>query len=124
VQLVLPGVRARDRIDSMGYLFLAAAILSEVIATLSLRASDGFTKWPFVAVLVVGYVLSFVGLSAALGRDVPLGLAYGIWAAVGVASVAVLSIPLFGETLTGIQVGGLVLVIAGVVALELGAASH
>lgn len=108
----------------MGYLFLASAILSEVIATLSLRASDGFSRWPFVAVLVVGYVLSFVALSAALGRGVPLGLAYGIWAAVGVAAVAVLSIPLFGETLSRLQVGGLVLVIAGVVALELGAASH
>jgi small multidrug resistance pump len=95
----------------MGYLFLAGAILSEVVATLSLRASDGFSRWPFVAVLVVGYVLSFAGLSAALGRGVPLGLAYGIWAAVG-------------ETLTRLQVGGLVLVIAGVVALELGAASH
>jgi small multidrug resistance pump len=108
----------------MGYLFLAGAILSEVVATLSLRASDGFRHPVFVAILVVGYLASFALLSAALGRGVPLGLAYGVWAAIGVALVAVLSVPLFDESLTGVQVAGLGLVIAGVVALELGAAEH
>jgi len=58
----------------------------------------------------------------ALGRDLPLGIAYGIWAAAGVAAVAVLSIPLFGESLSGVQAGGLVLVVLGVVALEAGGA--
>jgi small multidrug resistance pump len=105
----------------MGYLFLAAAIASEVTATISLRASDGFRKPLFVAILVVGYLASFALLSATLSRGVPLGVAYGIWAAVGVAAVAVLSIPFFGETLTAVQVAGIVLVMAGVVALELGA---
>ena len=106
----------------MGYLFLAGAIASEVIATLSLRAADGFSKWPFVVLLVAGYLISFYFLNAALQRDVPLGVAYGIWAAAGVAAVAILSVPLFGETLTVIQGAGIALVIAGVMALELGAA--
>ncbi|MDQ3714932.1 MAG: SMR family transporter [Actinomycetota bacterium] len=104
----------------MGYLFLAGAIASEVIATLSLRASEGFSKLGFAAVVVVGYVAAFVLLSMTLTRGVPLGVAYGIWAAVGVAAVAVLSIPLFGEALSVTQVGGLVLVVLGVVALEAG----
>jgi len=106
----------------MGYLFLAGAIVSEVVATLSLRASEGFSKLGFAVVVVVGYVLAFVLLSFTLTRGVPLGIAYGIWAAVGVAAVAVLSIPLFGEGLSAIQVGGLVLVILGVIALEAGGA--
>lgn len=104
----------------MGYLFLAGAIASEVIATLSLRASEGFSKLGFTAVVVVGYVAAFVLLSMTLTRGVPLGVAYGIWAAVGVAAVAVLSIPLFDEGLSVTQVGGLVLVVLGVVALEAG----
>jgi len=107
----------------MGYLFLAGAIASEVIATLSLRASEGFSKLGYTAVVVVGYVAAFVLLSLTLTRGVQLGVAYGIWAAVGVAAVAVLSIPLFGEGLTGTQVGGLVLVVLGVVALEVGGTS-
>lgn len=106
----------------MGYLFLAAAIVSEIAATLSLRASDGFSKAGFGVIVVVGYVTSFTLLSLALQRDVPLGVAYGVWAAIGIATVAVLSVPLFGETLTAIQAGGIALVIAGVVAIEAGAA--
>jgi small multidrug resistance pump len=106
----------------MGYVFLAGAIVSEVIATISLRASDGFSKPPFIVLIVVGYVAAFTLLGLSLGRGVPLGVAYGIWCAVGIALVALLSIPLFGETLTAIQVAGLGLVIAGAVALEAGAA--
>ena len=106
----------------MGYVFLAAAISAEVAATLSLRASDGFSKLPYAVVVVVGYIAAFTFLTLALQRDLPLGIAYGIWAAVGVAVVALLSIPLFGESLSAIQVGGLVLVVLGVFALEAGAA--
>lgn len=104
----------------MGYVFLAAAIVAEIIATLSLRASEGFSRLGFAAVVTVGYLTAFVLFSMALTRNVPLGIGYGIWAAVGVAAVAVLSIPLFGESLTLTQVCGLVLVIAGVIALEAG----
>ena len=107
----------------MGYVFLAGAIAAEVVATLSLKASDGFSKPLYAVVIVTGYVTAFGLLTLALQRDLPLGVAYGVWAAAGVALVAALSIPLFGESLTAVQVGGLVLVIAGVVALELGGAA-
>jgi small multidrug resistance pump len=107
----------------MGYLLLVGAIVAEVLATLSLRASEGMSRpLPAVAV-VVGYVTAFGLLSMALSRQVPLGIAYGIWAAAGVAMVAALSVVIFGERLTSIQVGGLVLIVLGVVALEAGGAS-
>ena len=106
----------------MGYLFLVLAICSEVVATLSLRASEGFSKAPYVVLIVVGYIAAFTFLSMGLERGIPLGVAYGIWAAAGVAAVALLSVPLFGESLSAVQVGGLALVIAGVFALEVGGA--
>jgi len=106
----------------MGYIFLAGAIACEVVATLSLRASEGLSKPLFSVVIVVGYVAAFSLLLLALNRDIPLGVAYAIWAAVGVALVAVLSLPLFDETLSAVQVGGLVLVVGGVVAIEAGGA--
>jgi small multidrug resistance pump len=105
----------------VGYLFLTLAIASEIAATLSLRASEGFSKPHFTIVVVAGYLAAFVGLSLALQRGLPLGVAYGTWAAAGVALVAVLSVPLFGESLTPVQIGGIGLVVAGVLALELGA---
>lgn len=104
----------------MGYLFLGLAIACEVTATLSLRASEGFSKPLFGAVVVVGYIASFALLSMALQRGMPLGTSYGIWAAIGVASVALISIPAFGETLTLIQGAGIMLVILGVAAIEMG----
>jgi small multidrug resistance pump len=106
----------------MGYLFLAGAIVSEVVGTLSLRAADGVSKPHFVVLVALGYGAAFVLLSYALQHDVPLGAAYAIWAAAGVALVATLSVPLFGETLSVLQGIGLALVIAGVAALQLGGA--
>ena len=98
--------------------------LSEVIATMSLRASEGFTKWQwqFTVLVAVGYIAAFIARSFALQRGLALGVAYGVWAATGVALVAVLSWPVFGERLTVVQGAGIALVIAGVLALELGAA--
>lgn len=107
----------------MAYVFLAGAILSEVVATLSLKASDGFSKPWYLVVVAAGYLAAFTALSFALQRDLPLGVAYGVWAAAGVALVALLSVPVFGESLSLMQGIGIALVIAGVLALEVGA-SH
>lgn len=104
----------------MAYLFLTLAITTEVVATISLRASEGFTRPGFAVIVVAGYIAAFLFLSMALERGLPLGIAYGIWAAAGVAAVAILSVPIFGETITTLQAGGIALVIAGVTAIELG----
>jgi small multidrug resistance pump len=107
----------------MGYALLVGAIVAEVVATLCLRASEGMSRPLPAVVVVLGYITAFGLLSMALSRQVPLGIAYGIWAATGVAMVALLSVTLFGERLSGVQVGGLVLIVLGVVALEAGGSS-
>jgi small multidrug resistance pump len=105
------------------WLLLLLAISAELFATLCLRASSGFTR-PLPSVgAAVGYAVAFWLLSVVLVRGMPVGVAYAIWSALGVATVALLAWWLFGESLTAVQVGGLVLIIAGVVALELGGAS-
>ena len=106
----------------MQYLLLALAIAAELFATLCLRASAGLSRpWP-TAGAAVGYAVAFWLLSAVLVRGMPVGVAYAIWSACGVAAVALLAWWLFGETLTWMQGGGLLLIIVGVVALELGGA--
>ena len=104
----------------MSWVFLAGAILVEVVATLSLKvASSGRVRW--YAPVLAGYAAAVVLLSLSLDRGMPLGVAYGIWAAVGVALTALLSRPLFNEPLTPTMAFGIVLIIAGVLAIELGA---
>ena len=105
----------------MAWVFLALAILSEVAATISLRLSDGFSRAVPSVVVVVGYIAAFTMLSQALTRGLALGVAYGTWAATGVALVAVIGAGFLGESLSWIQFAGIVLVIGGVLALELGA---
>ncbi|QVQ53183.1 multidrug efflux SMR transporter [Spiractinospora alimapuensis] len=103
----------------MPWILLGFAIVLEVIATTFLKLSHGFTRLGPSIVVVVGYLGTFYLLSLAL-RDLPLGVAYGVWAAFGVALVAIVGAVFLGEGMTWIQVMGIVLVVAGVVALEMG----
>ncbi|KPC94930.1 multidrug transporter, partial [Streptomyces sp. NRRL F-6602] len=104
----------------MTWVLLACAILAEVTATISLRLSEGFSKIAPSVVVVVGYVTAFTLLALVLKRGMAIGVAYGIWAAAGVALVALIGAAFLGDSLTPLQYGGLVLVAAGVVALEAG----
>jgi small multidrug resistance pump len=108
----------------MVWLMLAGAILSEVTATIMLKISDGLTRWLPSTVVLLGYVVSFVLLAQVLKRGLAVGVAYAIWAAVGVSLVALFGVVFLGESLTWVQVLGLALVIAGVVAVESGTTAH
>jgi len=100
------------------WLILAGAIALEVTATLSLK---GAMELPALyAVVVIGYLGSFVALSLVLRAGMALGVAYGIWGASGVMLTAVLSSLLFAEPLTAVMGLGIVLIIGGVLCVELG----
>ncbi|WP_179775835.1 DMT family transporter [Amycolatopsis endophytica] len=106
----------------IAYLLLALAIAAEVTATVSMKLSEGFTKlWPSL-VVVAGYLVAFAALASVLKRGMPVGVAYAIWAAVGVAAVAIIGVLFLGEPVNLTIVAGLVLVIGGVVLIEVGAA--
>lgn len=104
----------------MAWLFLIGAIIFEVGGTLSLRVAVDKKRW--YVLVVAAYVLAFSMLSLALAGGIPLGVAYGIWAAVGVALTAALSTVLFKEPLTWLMGLGIVLIVGGVLLIELGAA--
>lgn len=104
----------------MSWVLLAGAIILEVIATLSLRASAGFTRKLWLIPIVVGYLGAFGMLIAVLAAGVPVGVAYGIWAAVGVALTAVLGRVLFKDPLTLTMIAGITLIAIGVLIIQLG----
>ncbi|MET1059389.1 MAG: SMR family transporter [Nocardioides sp.] len=103
----------------MAALLLTAAILFEVAGTLSLRAAIGRRR-AWYAVVVGGYLLAFLCLSAALSHGMGLGFAYGVWTAVGIALTAIASKVLFDEPLTPVMAAGLALIACGVLLLEVG----
>lgn len=104
----------------MAWVLLLGAIGFEVAGTLSLRASDGFTRWGWAVPVGVGYTVSFVLLAMVLKRGIPVGVAYGVWSGIGVAATAVLARFFFGDPFTALMAAGVVLIGAGVFLMEFG----
>lgn len=103
----------------MVYLTLAGAILAEVLGTTSMKFSNGFTRlWPSLGT-TVGYVIAFVLLAQTL-KTMSVGTAYAIWAGVGTATIALIGMAFLDEAVNAARIGGILLVIAGVVLLNLG----
>ena len=101
----------------MSWLYLAIAIVAEVIATSALKAADGFTRPVPSLVVIAGYGIAFYFLSLAL-RGIPVGVAYAVWSGVGIVLISVIGWLVFGQTLDAAAVFGIVLIMAGVIVLH------
>lgn len=100
------------------WMFLSMAIVAEVIATSSLKASAEFTKfWPSV-IVVVGYAIAFYFLSLTL-RSIPVGVAYAVWSGLGIVLVSLVGWWLYNQTLDLASIIGMGLIIAGVLVINL-----
>ncbi len=99
------------------WVFLAIAIISEVIGTSALKASDGFSRfWPSL-IVVAGYATAFYFLSLTV-KTIPVGVAYAIWSGVGIALITLIAWLFFGQALDAAAVVGLVLIMMGVLVLN------
>lgn len=101
----------------MTYLYLAVAILCEVIATSFLKVSEGFTRPVPSLITAMGYAVSFYFLSLAL-RTIPTGIAYAIWSGVGIVLITTIAWVFQGQKLDAPALGGLGLIVAGVVVIN------
>ena len=101
---------------------LAIAILSEVIATSFLKASDGFSKlWPSV-IVIVGYASAFYFMSISL-KSIPVGVTYAIWSGTGIVLIALVGWLVLGQKLDWPALFGMSLIVAGVLVIQLGSNS-
>lgn len=101
----------------MQWLYLTIAIVSEVIATSALKASEGFTRFYPSLVVVLGYVVAFYCLSLTL-RSIPVGIVYAIWSGVGIVLISLVGWLLFGQTLSPMALLGMGFITVGVVILN------
>ncbi|MGR2739931.1 DMT family transporter [Billgrantia sp. Q4P2] len=102
----------------MAFIYLALAIVAEVVATSALKATDGFTRPGPSLVVVVGYVIAFFMLSLVL-RTIPVGIAYAIWAGLGIVLVALVGALVYGQRPDLPAVLGIGLIVIGVVVIQL-----
>ncbi|MGJ9412399.1 DMT family transporter [Aeromicrobium sp. CF4.19] len=105
----------------MQWFFLASAIATELVGTLCLRMAATTDRRAWYAGVVAGYLLAFTFLALTLDEGLGLGVAYGFWAALGIALAAVASRVLFKEPLTPLMGAGIALIVTGVLIVEIGA---
>lgn len=101
----------------MAYTLLFIAILAEVIGTSALKMSDGFSKIGPSLVVVAGYGCAFYFLALVL-KSIPVGIAYAIWAGVGIALITIIGVVFFKQTLDAPAVAGIALIISGVIVIN------
>ncbi|MFB6222288.1 MAG: multidrug efflux SMR transporter [Haloarcula sp.] len=99
------------------YALLGAAILSELLGTTALKLSEGFSKPVPSLAVVLGYGAAFYLVSLTL-EELPIGVVYGTWAAMGIVGVAAIGTIVFDEAVDAVGVLGIVLIVAGVYCLN------
>jgi small multidrug resistance pump len=99
------------------WLYLAVAILAEVIGTSFLKSSEGFTRLAPSVVVVVAYIIAFYFLALTL-KTLPVGVAYAVWAGAGVALIALAGYLFFGQSLDLAAITGIGLIVAGVMVIN------
>jgi small multidrug resistance pump len=106
----------------LAWIYLSAAIATEVVGTVFLRYTDGFTKLSPSILVLVTYVAS-LWLTALALRQLEISLAYAVWAGVGTAAVAVIGMAALGESVNALKLASIALVISGVIGLNLSGAN-
>jgi small multidrug resistance pump len=105
-------------VTTQAWLYLAIAIVAEVIATSALKATVSFTRPGPSAIVIVGYGVAFYFLARTL-ETLPVGVTYAVWSGVGVLLITLIAWLVYGQTLDLAAVVGLTLIVAGVVVLNL-----
>lgn len=106
----------------MAWIYLTAAILFEIVGTVSMKLSHGFTKAIPSVLMIIFYLFAFTCLNFTL-KTIPVSVAYAIWSGVGTAAIAVIGYVAFKETLTVMKVTAIILIIVGVVLLNISSES-
>lgn len=101
-----------------GYLYLTIAIAAEVVATTSMKAIDGFNKPLPLLLVVCGYALAFWMLTLVV-RTIPVGIAYAVWAGLGIVLVSIAALVLYQQKLDLPAVLGMGLIVSGVAVIQL-----
>lgn len=102
----------------MSWIYLAVAIVAEIIATTALKASDGFSRLYPSLITVAGYVLSFYCLAIAL-RVIPVGIAYAVWSGAGIVAISLIGYLVFKQALDTAGLIGIGMIVAGVLVLNI-----
>ena len=102
----------------MAWINLAISGILEIAWAISLKYTEGFSKfWPSLFT-VIGMIASFYFLAQAL-KVIPVGTGYAVWTGIGAAGTAILGIILFGESAAPARLACIIVIVAGIIGLKL-----
>jgi small multidrug resistance pump len=104
---------------SRAYVYLAVAIVAEVIGTSAMKASKGFSRPLPSFVVIAGYGVAFYFLSLCLRSGLSVGVAYAIWSGVGIVLIGAVGAVVYREKVDAAAVLGFGLIVAGIAVLNL-----
>ena len=108
---------SREEYMKAAYIYLAVAIVAEVVATSALKASEEFTRWIPSLIVIVGYGAAFYYMTLVL-RSIPIGITYAVWAGLGIVLVTVAGAVLYKQTPDIPAIIGIGLIVAGVIVIN------
>jgi small multidrug resistance pump len=106
---------------SAGWMFLAATICADAIATTFSRLSNGLTKPVFAVATLIAYT-AVLGLFSQAIKTLPAGISYAIWSGIGTVLIVTIGVVGFGDKLTKTSAAAVLLIITGVILLNLNGA--
>ncbi|MFT6406705.1 MAG: small multidrug resistance pump [Arenicella sp.] len=101
----------------MIYWYLAIAIIAEVVGTIALKASDGFTQAMPATIVVIAYATAFYFLSLVL-KTMPVGIVYALWSGMGIVFITIISTIVFKQVPDAAAIVGMSLIVLGVVVIN------
>lgn len=104
--------------NTTAWLILLAAGLLEIVWSISMKASEGYTRLPYTALTIVAAGLSFWLLGLSL-KTLPVGTAYAAWTGIGAVGAAILGIAIFSEPANPARLGCIALIVLGILGLKL-----
>lgn len=102
----------------MQYIILFVAVVMETIGTTALQSSQQFTRlWPTL-IAIVAYMGAFYFLGLTL-KYIPVGIVYALWSGLGIITITIIGLVIFGQRLDAAAIAGLTLIIAGIVVIQM-----
>lgn len=103
---------------SDSWLYLLVAIPFGVLGTISMKLSQGLSKWKPTVCITIFYLISFIALTLAI-KGIAISIVYAIWSGAGTILVAMIGMLIFEETVSVKKIFSLVLIVIGIVGIHL-----
>ena len=102
----------------MAWIMLFVAGLMEVVWTLGLKYTEGFSRFA-PSVITIGAMIISMALLGVAVKFLPIGTAYAVWTGIGTVGAVIGGILLFGESATALRLACIALIVLGIIGLRL-----